>query len=146
MKRLFVFSVFILSWIYLFSQTEPLNVNIKLTNVVEITNEVVVTNEIIDINYVDETNYITNYVVITNIVFSTRTENYILQAGVFLNRRFADNLIKRLKRKNFDAYLKETYPYYKVFVGRNLSKKDAETILRKLKGRSFSAILRKDME
>ncbi len=165
MKKFFIFSAFFLLTSSLFSQVGLLINNAITTNIVIITNEITneITNGICLTNYIEETNFVTNFVIVTNVIFLTnditsplkeviietnvvsspvKTEKYTIQAGIFLNKKLADKLITKLRNKGFIGYIAEKYPFYKVLVGKNLSKNEAKNIQKKLKSYSFPSIIK----
>ncbi len=140
-KNIFIF--------LLFFKISLIFANTNLTNYIEVTNYIVITNYIEYTNYTYISNYITNTKFITNYYTTNISkyttpkisdQKYYIQAGIFLNKRFAENLIKKLKSQQFDAYLTDNYPYYRVLIGKNLTEKETRQILNKLK---IKAIIKK---
>ncbi|MCX7820741.1 MAG: SPOR domain-containing protein [Brevinematales bacterium] len=146
MKKLILFIFLIINPIFAITNTTN---QIKLTNYIEVTNYIEITNYTYLTNFITNHENITNFYISTNlfsnyIIFTnhieTKLRSYYIQTGIFLNKKFAENLVKKLKTQHFDAYIINSYPYYRVCIGKNLSEQQAKKIINKL---TIKAIIKK---
>ena len=69
-------------------------------------------------------------------------KQYIVQAGVFANKSYANNLLKKIKQRGLPALLKQTGGKYVVQCGVFTEKKNAEALVKRLKEKGFDAIFK----
>ena len=69
-------------------------------------------------------------------------KQYIVQAGVFANKSYANNLLKKIKQRGLPAILKQTGGKYVVQCGVFEKKENAEALVQKLKGKGLDAIIK----
>lgn len=66
---------------------------------------------------------------------------YRVQCGAFSKKAYADKLLIAIKKKGFDAFIKQYGNLYKVQCGAFSEKTNAENLQRKLKAAGFDAII-----
>lgn len=66
---------------------------------------------------------------------------YRVQTGAFSSKKNANNLVKKLKRKGYDAIVVKDKGLYKVQTGAFSVRKNADNLVRKLKKDGFEAIV-----
>lgn len=69
-------------------------------------------------------------------------QQHIVQAGVFANKSYANNLLKKIKQRGLPAILKQTGGKYVVQCGVFEKKENAEALVQKLKGKGLDAIIK----
>ena len=68
--------------------------------------------------------------------------SYIVQAGVFTNKTYANNLMKKIKSKGLPAIVKQTAGKFVVQCGVFSEKKNTEALVKRLEENGFSAIIK----
>lgn len=69
-------------------------------------------------------------------------KQYIVQAGVFANKSYANNLFKKIKQRGLSAILKQTGGKYIVQCGVFEKKENAEALVKQLKSKGFDVIVK----
>lgn len=69
-------------------------------------------------------------------------QQHIVQAGVFANKSYASNLMKKIKQRGLPAILKQTGGKHIVQCGVFSEKKNAEALVKQLKAKGFDAIVK----
>lgn len=73
----------------------------------------------------------------------SKTKNlYLVQVGAFSRKSNADALVKKLKAKGFDAYVKDGGKLYHVQVGAYSKKSNANAMVNKLKKAGFNSFIK----
>jgi len=68
-------------------------------------------------------------------------EAWSVQVGLFKDREYAGDLVRRLKSKGYPAYIDESGGAYKVKVGKFAGREEAGALARKLKGDGISGFV-----
>lgn len=74
--------------------------------------------------------------------YEAQQTQYIVQAGVFANKSYANNLLKKIKQRGLSAILKQTGGKYIVQCGVFEKKENAEALVKQLKSKGFDAIVK----
>lgn len=69
-------------------------------------------------------------------------EQYTVQAGSFVNKGYANNLLKKIKAAGLPAILKQTGGKFVVQCGVFSEKKNAEALVQEIKNKGFDAIIK----
>lgn len=69
-------------------------------------------------------------------------QQYIVQAGSFVNKSYASNLMKKIKQRGLPAILKQTDGKYVVQCGVFTERKNAVALVQRLKEKGFDAIVK----
>lgn len=69
-------------------------------------------------------------------------KQYTVQAGSFVNKSYANNLLKKIKAAGLPAILKQTGGKFVVQCGVFSEKKNAEALVQKIKNKGFDAIIK----
>ena len=70
------------------------------------------------------------------------TKQHIVQAGSFVNKSYANNLLKKIKAAGLPAILKQTGGKFIVQCGVFSERKNAEALVQKIKRKEFDAIIK----